>query len=210
MIPTVYLTQEELNRILTYKIGSLGERYGVKLTVAFDLQQSTYELFDIKLNVEDEKGLLSFEQPLKDAELKLFEEVTSLIAKSLKYIEGDVTVLLWVQAGEYSLTYSRKHKAKSVISHIDIVFDKGRNWTLLELFQIQNWASTAEAGMHSKSATGMSVGGRRFRWITELGFSVEETETLCRLNLGQNGLKKSGGVYVGNPNVEPLDDDDDE
>ena len=210
MIPTVYLTPEELNRILTYKIGSLGERFGVKLTVAFDVQQSSYELFDIKLNVEDEKGLLSFEQPLKDAELKLFEEVTSFLAKSLKYVEGEVTVLLWVQAGEYALRYSRKHEAKSITSHIDIIFDKGRNWTLLELFQIQNWASTAAAGMHSKSATGMSIGGRRFRWITELGFSIKETETLCRLNLGHNGLKKSGGVYVGNPNVEPLDEDDDE
>ena len=210
MIPTVYLTPEELNRILTYKISGLGERYGVKLCVEFDLQQSTYELFDIKLNVENEKGLLSFGQPLRGAELKLFDEVASFVAKSLKYVHGDISVLLWIQAGELYRTYSRIHRAKSVLSHIDIVFDKGRNWTLLELFQIQNWASTAEPGMHSKRATGMSVGGRRFRWITELGFSIEETETLCRLNLGNNGLKKSGGVYVGNPNVEPLDDEDDE
>ena len=34
MIPTVYLTPEELNRILTYKISGLGERYALKLHIS--------------------------------------------------------------------------------------------------------------------------------------------------------------------------------
>lgn len=214
MMKPVLVNAQEVNRSLNYSLTNGSDWYGVKFEVILDILQSSLDHLDVKLAIEDEGVEFDFSLPLGAAEVRFLDQLVERIAKYPTFLDGTLTVLLWIDVKDkctldfpvvrHVQVSPRRRK------DIDIIFGKSKSWTLLDLFQIQSWASTAQAGLHSRSATGMGVGGRRFGWLRDMGFTTEETEYLCRLNLGPNGLRKSGGVYVGNPNVEPLDEDDDE
>lgn len=214
MMKPVLVNAHEVNRVLNYRLGNGSDWYGVKFEVTLDLLQSSLDHFDVKLTIEDEGGEFDFRLPLGAAEERFLDQLVEKIAKYPTFLDGTLTVLLWIEVKDkctfdFPVVRSVKVSPRRR-KDIDIIFGKRKSWTLLDLFQIQLWASTAQAGLHSRSATGMGVGGRRFGWLRDMGFTTEETEYLCRLNLGPNGLRKSGGVYVGNSTTEPLDDDDDD
>ena len=210
MIAKEYLEQGTLNNSLLHLLKPVADRFDVVFEIDFDLSLSTHDFFDVKLRIIDQKGWYDFSTPLDSGEVRVLEQVAQTLSRSLRYKEGGLCVMLWIQSSPTEgFPFIRSYEVRSRRMESEIVFRRRKGWTLFELFQIQFWANVAHAGMHSKSSTGMSVGGRRFGWIMEMGFSQSEAEILCRLNTGKGGLRTSNGMYIGGPDVESLDDDED-
>ena len=160
----VLVNAHEVNRVLNYKLGNGSDWYGVKFEATLDLLQSSLDHFDVKLTIEDEGGEFDFCLPLGAAEERFLDQLVERIAKYPTFLDGTLTVLLWIEVKDkctfdFPVVRSVKVSPRRK-KNIDIIFGKRKFWTLLDLFQIQLWASTAQAGLHSRSATGMGVGGR--------------------------------------------------
>lgn len=185
MIAPDYMNAADVNDRLNYFLRGIYERFDVKAEATLNAE-SDLNLLDVSLVVSS--GFV---------DSRFFEVLSERIAHFVRFIQGRISVILWVESREFPVV-SQFERRYAIRDH-EILYRGTRRWSLRELIQIQSWADLAYAGMHSNSATGMGVGGRRFRWLMdELGFTRAEAEVLCRLNFEVGSLRRApNGIYIG-------------